>query len=528
MPGRRRKNYKSFRDVAKQGASHFEVGYRSQKDPMLADSEVSEHVLVPKEPSTREKRWEEQMQYGIYYEDDYDYLQHLRDVDEIHDSEMRQLPGFQMKEEENDDVRSVSMASTTASRLQLPSSVMGSAVERDVGLLNMAAASSGPKEDWDPDIVAALDDGFDFDDPDNALEDDFMQLANTDGDAESGEVEELCMDSGEEDGEQDDAGEHTESADGDEKHGEEQQEKAKDLSQWLHSVHLEGQGGEGEEGSEDASDDEDVDDNVSEWTDCSEDTMARDRLPRVSKYSASMVPRNENLQFIDRLTEALIEREYSWDKMGALDGEELSGRVKFDSDLFKQAYNEMMQREKKVTMKDMFDSEERIRPVVPEAWKYVEEKDYSVEEEIDYSQEPLVTAKKPQYDAQSILSTYSRTKNLPTPIVIPEEWQDKKKQKKKAKASEDSASEGTLPGLTLKDIEEQSRLERLADAPPTYRPKNETPEEKKERKQTVKAHQKERRAEKKLNKVAFKCEEQRQRKVKDAGTAQKRVVSYQS
>lgn len=31
----------------------------------------------------------------------------------------------------------------------------------------------------DPDIVAALDEDFDFDDPDNILEDDFIVKANT-------------------------------------------------------------------------------------------------------------------------------------------------------------------------------------------------------------------------------------------------------------------------------------------------------------------------------------------------------------
>ena len=36
----------------------------------------------------------------------------------------------------------------------------------------------GPRLDFDPDIVAALDDDFDFDDPENLLEDDFILQAN--------------------------------------------------------------------------------------------------------------------------------------------------------------------------------------------------------------------------------------------------------------------------------------------------------------------------------------------------------------
>lgn len=38
----------------------------------------------------------------------------------------------------------------------------------------------GLRLDVDPDIVAAMDDDFDFDDPENQLEDDFIELANAD------------------------------------------------------------------------------------------------------------------------------------------------------------------------------------------------------------------------------------------------------------------------------------------------------------------------------------------------------------
>jgi len=35
----------------------------------------------------------------------------------------------------------------------------------------------GPQLDWDPDIVAGLDVDFDYDDPDNILQDDFVAIA---------------------------------------------------------------------------------------------------------------------------------------------------------------------------------------------------------------------------------------------------------------------------------------------------------------------------------------------------------------
>ena len=33
---------------------------------------------------TKEKRLEELKKYGVFYDDDYDYMQHLRDVDELY------------------------------------------------------------------------------------------------------------------------------------------------------------------------------------------------------------------------------------------------------------------------------------------------------------------------------------------------------------------------------------------------------------------------------------------------------------
>ena len=37
---------------------------------------------------------------------------------------------------------------------------------------------AGPRLDWDPDIVAGLDEDFNYDDPDNQLDDNFMDMAN--------------------------------------------------------------------------------------------------------------------------------------------------------------------------------------------------------------------------------------------------------------------------------------------------------------------------------------------------------------
>jgi hypothetical protein len=56
-------------------------------------------------------------------------------------------------------------------------------VVRLVGIVNSAVpgVALGPQPDWDPDIVAALDDDFNMDDPSNMLDDDFVMKANASG-----------------------------------------------------------------------------------------------------------------------------------------------------------------------------------------------------------------------------------------------------------------------------------------------------------------------------------------------------------
>lgn len=63
----------------------------------------------------------------------------------------------------------------------MPSSVFQSDFEEPVGLLNKAAPVQGLRLELDPDVVAAMDDDFDFENPDNILEDNFIELANQDG-----------------------------------------------------------------------------------------------------------------------------------------------------------------------------------------------------------------------------------------------------------------------------------------------------------------------------------------------------------
>jgi protein LTV1 len=89
--------------IDKKSAVKFKLMHRSQYDPLIADENAPKFVLVPVagdlekadelvhyEPSAgasedevldaKYKRLAEQAQFGIYYDDDYDYMQHLKEV----------------------------------------------------------------------------------------------------------------------------------------------------------------------------------------------------------------------------------------------------------------------------------------------------------------------------------------------------------------------------------------------------------------------------------------------------------------
>lgn len=80
-----------------------------------------------KQNEAQEKKKEEQVKYGIYFDDEYNYLQHMRDAN--------------TQSVEWEKVEKIEAAAP--SNLKLPSSVFASKVEEDVGLLNKAAPHSG-------------------------------------------------------------------------------------------------------------------------------------------------------------------------------------------------------------------------------------------------------------------------------------------------------------------------------------------------------------------------------------------------
>ncbi|CAD5207805.1 unnamed protein product [Bursaphelenchus okinawaensis] len=107
-----------------------------------------------------------------------------------------------------------------------------------------------------------------------------------------------------------------------------------------------------------------------------------------------------------------------------------------------------------------------------------------------------VRQKKAKWDCESIVSTYSNIYNHPT--LIREEPKRKE-------------TDLTRKAVKVQDVEmeDDTRSIRSAISTSTYRPKGETAEERRERKQGIKAERRIRRAEKKANKTVFKEEKKK-------------------
>lgn len=431
------KHKKKFID--KKNAVTFSLVHRSQHDPLQADEEASKGVLIAAQG--KEGRKEEQHKFGVYFEDDYNYLQHLRDVRELSQVEPTEVYRLDKKEKPK----------KAGPEIMLPASVFASTVETKEGLLSKGVAVTGPQPTWDPDIVAALDDDFDYDDPENTLDDDFMLAAMSDTVPETriADTEKNMYDS-------DDSGSDEDYAGSDEA----------DFS-----------------GSEDGFFDQ--------YADPLRDEETRSRFTEYSMTS-SVVPRSEALTLVDDRFEKLYE-DYDECAEGPLDEEEIDGW--HDPDNSEALLNSVLeqfekeQQEKKVHMDEI--KKGALRPVV------VDE-----ESRIDLEYEDLPN--KAQWDCESILSTYSTLYNHPTLINEP---------KKIKLTSRLGLPNDVLPerGPTRRQQEQETHVtvERVA----TYRPKDETTEERKARKQTIKDERKSRRIEKKANKIAFKDEEKKQHKV---------------
>lgn len=440
----------------------FQLVHRSQRDPLAADETAPQMVFVDKNDDN--KRKEEQKKYGIYFDDDYNYLQHLRDVDQT--SELVAIDNQKTKPQPKN-------------RLQLPSSVFASAVEEKEGLLNKAVLPVGPQPDWDPEVVAAMDEDFDFDDPNNQIDDDFILQANDGNVIENQQSEDQQADD-----------------------EEDQWEDASDSN----------------EGSEDVSTvcGSEVSDNHFDNQFSEEETKSH-----FTNYSmsSSVIRRNKNLSLLDERFETLYENEYANDcEIGALDFDEIEGSIDPNNSEVLAALAEEYQIQK--NQKDFYEKDFDVKKFYE---NYKKRQNETKENEELTEVEIIESSKKrdsDRWDCESILSTYSNLYNRPKLIS-----ESNGKHSQRIRIDERTGMPiGVLdrPGLTAKKLAKLDALNAETDMSPkgsksvrssvsriselSVRDSNETPEQRRQRKAALKEYRRERRAEKKANKEAFKKE----------------------
>ncbi|XP_058458983.1 protein LTV1 homolog [Malaya genurostris] len=471
--------------IDKKKAVTFRLVNRSQQDPLFVDENAPQHVLVPISAPERdnprssgiasrasdfpckvdkEKRRNEQAKFGIYFDDDYDYLQHLRE------------PG--RNEVYWEPVQTAKTAGAEKVSIQLPSSVFASEIEEKEGLMTKKAQQKpGPRPDWDPDVVAALDEDFNHDDPSNQLEDNFMELAMGSG--------------GDSDDENDD---------------------------------LIGNDTDGDEyGS-------DIDSNEAGMTD--DDDERRDGFgplrfdreetkSRFTEYSmsSSVIRRNEQLSLLDDRFEKFYEQ-YDDPELGALDCEDIEGHVDINDGVLMQ-YAEEYRKERDEKYDIAYDKQwdkERILKLQEVSSDEEEMIELEVEDE---SQK--------KWDCESILSTYSNIYNHPKIIEEPKKHKTAPKITINPKTGLPmnvlGADSGKLTEKSLAKLDhEESTASKVGTGPKSLcagsvistlsvlsiRPKDESPEEKRERKKLLKEYRYERRIERKANTACFKQEKKQQ------------------
>lgn len=359
----------------------FYLVHRSQKDPLYLDESLGERVLMPADENSddkllksinglnlrkssqvdrneqRFKRIEEQHKYGIYYDDGYDYLQHLRDADQQDrvelEPEMLKVGSVLIKNNEEESEKPI---------LQLPSSAFASKVEEDVGYFNQAAPDHDPKIDWDPEIVKILDEDPDVEYTDE-FEDDFFVRANHD---------EKDLD----DEEEDDKKEEEEEANYD---------------------------------SDDLYDESE--------TESVENFETKSRFSNYSMTS-SVIRRNEALSQLDEHFEKFF-AQYDEDQIGALDTEEIDGyRINDDViEMALQEFNRYVEKNKYQTEKVSRKSE--LGVLAEEESGDESNREQSQDEnnnDYDIVHYYHKKDKQDRFDCESIISTYSNLYNHPSII----------------------------------------------------------------------------------------------------------------
>jgi len=496
-PRNKKKPFIATKGPNKEDHQIFDVIHRSQQDPLAADSDAPQRLLQQKlSKEEAKKRKEAEREFGVFYDDEYDYMQHMKSKEEFNQYEFEQIELVQSSEQKS---------SSTGRKLQLPKEVFASQNEEEIGMLNKAAPHKGPLLNWDPDIVETLDDEFQHgeqnvyklkdleklmeagdeicnsSDEENALD---MILAKAQGENELSDIDETDDDSYE-DYDSDEALDHVPSLDGDRfSNFSEEETKSKFTSYSM---------------------------------------------------SSSVIRRNEQLTQLDDQFEKFMDQ-YDEDEVGALEmDDDIGGCQTEESIVMKQNLKKF---EKDVEMQHQTYDEE-LRKSIQMSEKTLDILDDPNHVDIVEVEED---EEKDNFDCESILTTYSTIYNHPKLIKEPsikpirvsgktgipkdvlgkglttaalkqldrendlvskiEEAKQHQKGRENSNSSYSSSENDVDETMTL-----ASRVSQLS-----VRNKHESKEEKKARKQALKDLRRERRVERKTNRDAFKEEKVKQEK----------------
>ena len=465
------------RFIDKKKSVTFHLLHRSQRDPLAADSSAPQRVLAEAEDSsadTKLSQREQQIKYGVYFDDDYNYLQHIKparkqDVVWIESAttarKKRRRTGAAPPEEE--EAAGASAGSSAGPSLQLPSSVFASHVEEEVGLLNKAAPNYGPPAPIESELADVMDDDY-TPGSDDELEDNFFELAGglaTDSEGEE-EIEVEVSD--------DDEFVDSDQFDEDEAYDALNRPQAKSV--------------------------------FTEYSTTSQGVLSTVAMEALNERFENFMGQYEDLE------------------VGGLETEEIAGALDPNSDRLLQLAAEYEKAKEKPTIE-----------------KEMTTREYGEDDDKDDMVNITVyeNMKEDRMDCESILSTYSNTRNRPKLIDAPNNSKitidkkgmakdDKPKLTKKAlaqlnaggsDASDDSyaGSDSSFGNETL-----ASRISMLS-----VRHEGETPEERKARKHELKALRRERIQERKANQELTKVLSQRQGQSQMDKLKSKQSIRYQ-
>ena len=359
---------KKFIDPKNERTTTFALIHRSQRDPLAADSDAPQRLLQPilsKEESR--KRKDEERDHGVFYDDDYDYLQHLKSRKEA-EYDFDEIDKFVM---ESKEVKKAQEAQKK-SNLKLPDVVFASKEEEEIGLLNKAAPHKGPLLDWDPDIVETLDDAFAHEEV-YTLKDLEKEGLDENGDDDAEADLDMILAGAQEEGE----------------YMEEYDDEEVDYT--------------------DYDSDEALDDVPSLEGDRFSNFSEEETKSKFTNYSmsSSVIRRNNGLQLLDDKFDKFMD-DYDEQDIGGCEGDDLEGYEIEDSKRMKQMVNEYEENKRL----DRQEYDEVLRKTME---KINEDSSDNENEVIE------VTEAEPEdrFDCESILTTYSNIYNHPKLISEP-------------------------------------------------------------------------------------------------------------